>query len=325
MNQKVTFFRSKINEELSNVMKGEHPKSLFEPPRYVFSLGGKRIRPILTLMAVDLFGKEVDSAVNAALGLEIFHNFSLLHDDLMDNADVRRGYATVHKKWNANTAILSGDAMVIEAYKYIAKVPLQHLPEVLEVFSNTALDICIGQQYDMDFEKRSDVTETEYIEMILKKTAVLTGCSLKIGAIIADANENDVEALYQFGINLGLAFQLKDDLLDVYGDPKNFGKKIGGDIISNKKTYLLIKALKSSNPIQLKELENWLTVRKFDPEEKIEAVKKIYDELNLKIISENLIEKYYLASLDSLSLVNVPYERKKELIELSKNLMYRDR
>ena len=325
MTEKVTFFREKIDEELSKVMKGFQPETLFEPPRYVFSLGGKRIRPVLTLMAVDLYGKEVETAVNAALGIEIFHNFSLLHDDLMDNADVRRGSATVHKKWNANTAILSGDAMVIEAYKYIAKVPQKHLAEVLELFSDTAMDICVGQQYDMDFEHRSDVNEAEYIEMILKKTAVLTGCSLKMGAILADADKRDAEALYQFGLNLGLAFQLKDDLLDVYGDQKSFGKKIGGDIISNKKTYLLIKALKNSNPDQRKELDKWLSAKQYETDEKVEAVKKIYDELKLKVISENLIEKYYLASLDCLSSVNVADDRKLELIKLSENLMYRER
>ena len=325
MTNKVTLFRKKIEGELPRVMKGFQPKTLFEPPRYVFSLGGKRLRPILTLMAVDLFGKDVGIAVNAALGIEIFHNFSLLHDDLMDNADMRRGSATVHKKWNANTAILSGDAMVIESYKYIAKVPEKHLSDVLELFSDTAMDICIGQQYDMDFEQHSDVTEVEYIEMILKKTAVLTACSLKIGAILAEADKSDAESLYQFGINLGLAFQLKDDLLDVYGDQKSFGKKIGGDIISNKKTYLLIKALKDSNTIQRKELEKWLSFKYFDKDEKVEAVKKIYDELNLRTISENLIEKYYLASLECLSSVDVPDEQKKELIELSEDLMFRER
>lgn len=325
MSHKFNIYREKIDRELLNVMKGEQPNTLFEPPRYVFSLGGKRIRPVLTLMAMDLFGKSVEPALKAALAIEIFHNFSLLHDDLMDNADVRRGNATVHKKWNANTAILSGDAMVIESYKYIAKVPQQHLPKILELFSNTAMSICIGQQYDMDFEQRFDVTEAEYIEMILNKTAVLIGCALKAGAIIADVDESDAEMLYQFGINMGLAFQLRDDLLDVYGDPKNFGKNIGGDILSNKKTYLLIKALSNSNTDQRKELDKWLTLKQYHPNEKIEAVKKIYDELNLKLISENLIEKYYLASLDCLSLVNVPDERKKELIELSEYLMYRDR
>lgn len=324
MIHKVALLREKIDRELSMVMKSVQPESLFEPPRYVFSLGGKRIRPVLTLMAVELFNKNIDIALNAALAIEIFHNFSLLHDDLMDNADIRRGNPTVHKKWNANTAILSGDAMVIEAYKYIAKVPTQHLSEVLDLFSDTAMDICVGQQYDMDFEKRNDVKEAEYLEMILKKTAVLIGCSLKMGAILSDADKSDAEALYQFGINLGLAFQLKDDLLDVYGDPKRFGKNIGGDIISNKKTYLLIKALRNSNPGQRDELDKWITIKDFDPNEKIEAVKKIYDELNLKVISENLIEKYYLASLENLSSVSVSSDRKRELIELSENLMYRD-
>ena len=324
MIHKVALLREKIDRELSMVMKSVQPESLFEPPRYVFSLGGKRIRPVLTLMAVELSNKNSDIALNAALAIEIFHNFSLLHDDLMDNADIRRGNPTVHKKWNANTAILSGDAMVIEAYKYIAKVPTQHLSEVLDLFSDTAMDICVGQQYDMDFEKRNDVKEAEYLEMILKKTAVLIGCSLKMGAILSDADKSDAEALYQFGINLGLAFQLKDDLLDVYGDPKRFGKNIGGDIISNKKTYLLIKALRNSNPGQRDELDKWITIKEFDPNEKIEAVKKIYDELNLKVISENLIEKYYLASLENLSSVSVSSDRKRELIELSENLMYRD-
>ena len=324
MIHKVALLREKIERELSMVMKSVQPESLFEPPRYVFSLGGKRIRPVLSLMAVELSNKNSDIALNAALAIEIFHNFSLLHDDLMDNADIRRGNPTVHKKWNANTAILSGDAMVIEAYKYIAKVPTQHLSEVLDLFSDTAMDICVGQQYDMDFEKRNDVKEAEYLEMILKKTAVLIGCSLKMGAILSDADKSDAEALYQFGINLGLAFQLKDDLLDVYGDPKRFGKNIGGDIISNKKTYLLIKALRNSNPGQRDELDKWITIKEFDPNEKIEAVKKIYDELNLKVISENLIEKYYLASLENLSSVSVSSDRKRELIELSENLMYRD-
>lgn len=324
MSQKIVFFRNKIDKELSNVLKQEQPETLFEPPRYVISLGGKRIRPILTLIAVDLFGKDVDVAVNAALGIEIFHNFSLLHDDLMDNADLRRGNLTVHKKWNSNTAILSGDAMVIESYKYIAKVSGQYLQKILEIFSNTAMDICIGQQLDIDFEQRTDVSEAEYIEMILKKTAVLIGSSLKIGAVIADAKETDSDALYQFGINLGLAFQLKDDLLDVYGDVKTFGKNIGGDIINNKKTFLLIKALKDSNQIQQKTLEYWLNLKEFNPEEKIESVKKIYDELNLKVITENLIEKFYLASLDCLSTVNVTNESKKELLELSEKLITRN-
>lgn len=325
MNSRVNFLEKRINEELKRVLINDQPRTLFDPPVYVFSLGGKRIRPILALMAADLFEKDIEPVINPALAVEIFHNFSLLHDDLMDNADVRRGSDTVHKKWNENTAILSGDAMVIEAYRYIAKLPDKYLSRVLELFSKTAMEICIGQQYDMDFEQRYDVTEDEYLNMIKLKTAVLIGCSLKIGAIISDASKEDADSLYRFGINLGLAFQLKDDLLDVYGDFKTFGKKPGGDILSNKKTFLLIRALESSNHEQRKELEKWIGAVNYNPDEKIAAVKNIYDELNLKSLVENLIEKYYLASLECLSSISVPDNRKKDLKDLSENLMYRDK
>lgn len=325
MNSRVNFLEKRINEELKRVLINDQPRTLFDPPVYVFSLGGKRIRPILALMAADLFEKDIEPVINPALAVEIFHNFSLLHDDLMDNADVRRGSDTVHKKWNENTAILSGDAMVIEAYRYVAKLPDKYLSRVLELFSKTAMEICIGQQYDMDFEQRYDVTEDEYLNMIKLKTAVLIGCSLKIGAIISDASREDADSLYRFGINLGLAFQLKDDLLDVYGDFKTFGKKPGGDILSNKKTFLLIRALESSNHEQRKELEKWIGAINYNPDEKIAAVKNIYDELNLKSLVENLIEKYYLASLECLSSISVPDNRKKDLKDLSENLMYRDK
>ena len=325
MNSRTDFLERRINEELRKVLVNDEPRSLFDPPVYVFSLGGKRIRPILTLLAADLFEKDIEVAVSPALAVEIFHNFSLLHDDLMDKADMRRGSATVHKKWNTNTAILSGDAMVIEAYKYVARVPEKYLKPVIEAFSQTAMEICVGQQYDLDFEQRMDVTDEEYLTMIRLKTAVLIGCSLKLGAIVSDAPAQDAEALYQFGINLGLAFQLKDDLLDVYGDFKTFGKKPGGDILSNKKTYLLIKALKSSNELQKTELYKWLTADVFEPEQKINAVKNIYDELKLKVLVENLIEKYYLASLDCLSSINVSEARKNDLIDLSGQLMHREK
>lgn len=323
MINKVTLFEQKIGDAITKVLLEEQPKTLFDPARYILSIGGKRVRPLLTLMAVDLFGEEADIAVNPALAIEIFHNFSLLHDDLMDKADMRRGNPTVHRKWNANSAILSGDAMVIEAYRYIARVPADVLAEILDLFSTTAMEICKGQQYDMDFEQRMDVSENEYIEMIRLKTAVLIGCALKIGALLAKASSQDADALYRYGINIGLAFQLKDDLLDVYGDPNIFGKNIGGDIVSNKKTYLLIKALKNANETQREEMDRWLKAKDFDPEAKINFVKNIYDVLNLKTISENLIEKYYLASLDCLSSINVSDERKKDLIDLSENLMYR--
>lgn len=315
----------KINKEIESISLQDSPSTLFEPIRYILSLGGKRLRPLLTLMGANLFGKDVDSAKTVAIGIELFHNFSLLHDDVMDRSDMRRGQPTVHKKWNDNTAILSGDAMLIESYNYISDVAQEKLPEILKVFTTTAMEVCKGQQCDMDFEERLDVTEAEYLEMIRLKTAVLIACALKMGAIVADASPADADLLYDFGINIGLAFQLKDDLLDVYGDSKTFGKKIGGDIVNNKKTYLLIKALKQSDSKQKKELNKWIQSADFDRTEKVKAVKNIYDDLNLKIISENLIEKYYLAALDCLSAINVANERKKELISLSENLMYREK
>lgn len=315
----------KIGNAIEKIQLNEHPSTLFEPIRYILSIGGKRLRPLLTLMASNLFEGDERIAEKVAIGLEIFHNFSLLHDDLMDRADMRRGCPTVHKKWNDNTAILSGDAMLIESYKYIADVPHEILPEVLQLFSTTAMDVCKGQQYDMDFEERLDVTEQEYLEMIRLKTGVLIACALKMGAIVAGAPSADADLLYDFGINIGLAFQLKDDLLDVYGDTKTFGKNIGGDIVSNKKTYLLIKALRHASADEREELDRWINAKEFNREEKIEAVKKIYNDLNLKIISENLIEKYYLSALDCLSAINVADEKKKGFILLSENLMYREK
>jgi geranylgeranyl diphosphate synthase type II len=325
MKHKIPVFEKIIDEAIRGVLKDCQPETLFAPAQYVLSLGGKRLRPLLTLMAADLFGKSAEEVIDAALAVEIFHNFSLVHDDLMDNADLRRGYPTVHKKWNDSRAILSGDALVIEAYKYIAKTPASVLPNILDLFSTTAMEICKGQQYDMDFEQRLDVTEEEYLEMIRLKTAVLIGCALKIGAVIAGAPAGDAELLYEFGINIGLAFQLKDDLLDVYGDPETFGKKIGGDILCNKKTILLIKSLKTVSGSQRKELDKWLTITEYDPCAKIKFVKSVYDKLNLKVGVENLIEKYYLASRNCLSSINAPDSRKKDLVTLSKNLMYRER
>ena len=325
MVNKIAVFEKIIDEASKGVLKDCSPQTIFVPAKYILSLGGKRIRPLLTLMAMDLFSKNAEESLDAALAVEIFHNFSLVHDDLMDRADLRRGYPTVHKKWSDNSAILSGDALVIEAYKYIAKVPVGLLPEILELFSTTAMEICKGQQYDMDFERRFDVTEDEYLEMIRLKTAVLIGCALKIGGIIAGAPPRDADLLYQFGINMGLAFQLKDDLLDVYGIPETFGKKIGGDILCNKKTILLIRGLKNADNAQREELNRWLTATGYDPDEKIRSVKNIYDELNLKFVVENLIEKYYLASLDCLSSVNAPDNSKRDLINLSENLMYREK
>jgi len=325
MNQKITQFEQLIREAIGHVLQVEQPQTLFDPVRYILSIGGKRVRPLLTLLAADLFGRDPEEALAPALAVEIFHNFSLLHDDLMDQADLRRGMPTVHRKWNANSAILSGDAMMIESYRYVSQVPSRMLPEVLRIFSDMAMDICMGQQYDMDFEQRLDVGEEEYLEMIRLKTAVLLGSALKIGAVLAEAPLVEASRLYDYGIHLGMAFQLQDDLLDVYGDPETFGKKIGGDILANKKTYLLIKALGNADASQRAVLDQWIAATGYDPQAKISFVKNLYDQLNLKRVTENLIEKYYLASLDLLTSIGVADERKKNLLWLSESLMHREK
>lgn len=244
--EKLQRYFDAIEAELSKIEYAAEPDGLYAPVRYELSLGGKRVRPLLTLLACEMFAGDYRRALNAAVGLEVFHNFTLLHDDVMDKADVRRGKPTVHKVWDENTAILSGDAMEIIAFRYIARTEAPHTGAVVELFLKTALEICEGQQYDMEFERRDDVTEAEYIEMIRLKTAVLLGGALKIGAIIGGASETDADCIYRFGESLGLAFQLQDDWLDVYGDPARFGKKIGGDILNNKKTYMLINARQRS-------------------------------------------------------------------------------
>lgn len=315
--------RLRIEEEISSLSFPFPPKSLYDPIEYTLSLGGKRIRPAFVLMACNLYKEKVDMAVKPALGLEVFHNFTLLHDDLMDEADKRRNKPTVHKVWNANTAILSGDAMLITAYRLIGETRSESLRKILDLFTATALEICGGQQYDMEFETRTDVTEAEYIEMIRLKTAVLLGCALKMGAIMGDAPEADAETLYRFGINIGLAFQLQDDLLDVYGDTTTFGKNIGGDILCNKKTFMLINALRLASGDEKKELENWLTQKTFDPAEKIAAVTALYDRLHLKELSENKIHAYYEEAMKYLTSLSVAPERLTILKEVSDRLMNR--
>ena len=313
----------KIEQEITRLQFTYPPKSLYDPIEYILSLGGKRIRPALVLMACNLYKENVDTAVNPALGLEVFHNFTLLHDDLMDDADKRRNKPTVHKVWNANTAILSGDAMLIAAYQLIGETESESLKEILDLFTRTALEICGGQQYDMEFESRTDVTEEEYIEMIRLKTAVLLACALKMGAIMGNAPKADAETLYQFGINIGLAFQLQDDLLDVYGDTATFGKNIGGDILCNKKTFMLINALRLASNTQKAELNSWIGKKTFDPAEKIAAVTAIYDQLRLKEWSEEKIHAYYNQAMNCLTSLNVAPERLNILKEVSARLMNR--
>lgn len=320
-----SYLEAKINSAISELDYKKKPLSLFEPIEYILSIGGKRLRPILAYMATNLFTNDIDNTTYPALAIEIFHNFSLLHDDLMDNASMRRGQPTVHVKWNLNAAVLSGDAMLIDAYNYITKVPSNFLSPILEVFTQTAMQVCEGQQYDMDFEKSLNVKESDYIEMIRLKTAVLLAASMKIGAILGGASDKDADKLYDFGINIGVAFQLKDDLLDVYGDTLSFGKEIGGDIVSNKKTFLLIKALENSDEIDKTSLKELIANESFDANSKINAVKKIYDGLNLELMTNKLIQKYYLAALNCLSEINIPDDRKNELLNYTKNLMNREK
>jgi geranylgeranyl diphosphate synthase type II len=314
-----------ISSEIDRINWNKKPHKLYEPIGYVLSMGGKRIRPALTLMACNLFSEDVQPAVNAALGLEIFHNFSLLHDDIMDRAEVRRGKPTVHKKWDDNTAILSGDVMQIAAYQFIAKTPAKYLKSVLELFSQTATEICEGQQYDVDFERRDNVKAEEYLKMIRLKTAVLLGCALKIGACIGGAAEEDAQNLYNFGINIGLAFQLKDDLLDVYGYETTFGKKIGGDILCNKKTLLLIHALRLAKGNDALELQKWIgTSDKNLLDDKIQAITSLYNRLGIKTICEDKMHYFYTKAIANLEKVSVSGNKKQELRNLADKLMFRN-
>ena len=314
-----------VNDFLASLPYERKPKSLYEPVEYVLSLGGKRIRPVLMLMGYNLWRQHPEDILMPAIGLETYHNYTLLHDDLMDNADVRRGHQTVHRRWDANKAILSGDSMLVLAYQRMQQVPADKLPAVLDLFTETALEIGEGQEYDMTFETRNDVTEDEYIEMIRLKTSVLLACALKIGALLADAPQEDADRLYRFGEQLGLAFQLQDDLLDVYGDPKVFGKAIGGDITSNKKTYMLINAINRANAEQRKELEQWIAAKDFNREEKVAAVTRLYDEIGIRQLCEEKINYYFSQARKTLSQVQVPEDRKAALFAYMDDLLHRNK
>ena len=305
----------KVNEYIGNLSYGRRPQSLYEPIRYVLSLGGKRIRPTLMLLSYNLFRDDPETILSPACALETYHNYTLLHDDLMDDAPLRRGQQTVHVRWDANTAILSGDSMLVLAFERMQQCDDRHLRDVLRLFTVTALEIGEGQQYDMEFENRNDVTEAEYIEMIRLKTSVL----------LADAPAGDVENLYKFGERIGLAFQLQDDYLDVYGDPKVFGKKIGGDITSNKKTYMLINALNKANARQRKELEKWIGCRSFDRDEKVAAVTALYSKIGVDKMAIDCINRYFDEANKYLSAVNLPGARKTELTAYAQKLLHRQR
>ena len=314
-----------VNNYLDNIPYTRKPETLYEPIRYVLSLGGKRIRPVLMLMSYNLYKDDADTILPTACGLETYHNYTLLHDDLMDNADMRRGHATVHKKWDANTAILSGDSMLVLSYQRIAQCAPQYLPQILDLFTTTALEIGEGQQYDMEFETRDDVCEAEYIEMIRLKTSVLLACAMKMGAIQAGASAADQDALYRYGESLGLAFQLQDDYLDVYGDPSVFGKNIGGDITSNKKTFMLINALLRAEGQDKAELEAWIARKDFDRQEKVDAVTRLYTKLGIDRLARERIECYTREALSCLDAVDTPDERKAELREYTMIMMRREK
>lgn len=313
----------KINAYVAGLDYSRPPMDLYAPVEYVLSLGGKRIRPLLMLMAYNIYKEEVGEALPPAAGIETYHNYTLLHDDLMDRADMRRGHLTVHKKWNDNTAILSGDTMLVLAYKLMAQCGAAHLKEVIDLFTETALEIGEGQQYDMEFENRMDVTEEEYLEMIRLKTSVLLAASLKIGALLAGAPAEDADQLYDYGIQLGLAFQLQDDYLDVYGDPAVFGKKIGGDILCNKKTYMLINALQRADESQRAALEQWIGAVEYEPQEKVAAVTALYDAIGIKVLCHEKIEDYFRKAGECLAGVQVEESRKKMLAQFAASLMGR--
>lgn len=299
------------------------PYSLYEPIKYVLDMGGKRMRPTLMLLAYNLYKDNPEDIMMSAAALETYHNYTLLHDDLMDQADMRRGHLTVHKKWDDNTAVLSGDTMLVLAYQRLAQCDGKHLRTILDLFTRTALEIGEGQQYDMEFESRNDVTEEEYIEMIRLKTSVLLACAMQMGAALADAPADDQKNLYDFGEKIGLAFQLQDDFLDVYGDERVFGKAIGGDITSNKKTYMLINALNRADNRQRDELSKWIAATHFDRTEKVRAVTRIYDELGIGQLAKEKIKSYFDEARKYLDNVHVDDCRKKELRHYAEMLLHR--
>lgn len=314
-----------VNEYLNSLPYNRKPSSLYEPIKYVLDLGGKRIRPILMMLSYNLYKENPKTILSSACALETYHNYTLLHDDLMDEAPLRRGQQTVHTKWNNNQAILSGDSMLVLAYERLAQVDTKHLQAVLNLFTETALQIGEGQQYDMEFEHRNDVTVDEYIEMIRLKTSVLLACATKMGALLADASAEDAENLYKFGEQIGLAFQLQDDYLDVYGDSKVFGKKIGGDITSNKKTYMLITAFNRANDKQRAELEEWINKTAFVTEEKIAAVTRLYNEIGVDKLAKEKMDYYYEQGKQYLQAVKLPEEQKKELLAYVADMMSRQK
>jgi len=312
-----------ISAYLQEQCQIKEPKNLYEPIHYILGLGGKRIRPVLTLMTAEIFNADYKKALPAALAIEVFHNFSLIHDDIMDDAPLRRGNETVHEKWDINTGILSGDAMLILAYQYFEKYEPIVFKDLAKLFSKTALEVCEGQQWDVDFENREDVTISEYLKMIEYKTAVLVAAAMKMGAIIAETSEENANLIYDFGLNLGLAFQLQDDYLDAFGDPKTFGKQVGGDIIENKKTYLYLKAIEFSSPEQKEQLTPLFSIHPEDNSDKINSIKEIFDATGASQATKKAIQEFTLKAFDTLQKINIAVEKKELLKSFGENLMGR--
>ncbi|MGB0896185.1 MAG: polyprenyl synthetase family protein [Flavobacteriaceae bacterium] len=317
-------YRASFTAYLEGKIQTKEPKSLYEPITYILNLGGKRLRPVLTLMTAEVFGSDYIKALDAALAVEIFHNFSLVHDDIMDDAPLRRGAQTVHEKWNLNTGILSGDAMLIQAYQLFEAYENDVFKGLAKIFSKTALEVCEGQQYDVDFEVRNDVTESEYLKMIEYKTAVLVGAAMKMGALVASASDEDAETIYEFGRLLGIAFQLQDDYLDAFGDPETFGKQVGGDIIENKKTYLYLKAVENASEDDKKQLiELFNDTCKTDLEDKVEFAKKVFVSSGASELTKKAIKNYTQEAFRVLDSLSISEENKQVLIGFGESLMYR--
>lgn len=314
-----------VDKAIINLSYNTEAGKLYDPVKYILSIGGKRLRPVLALMTCNLFSDKIDEAVIPAMGLEVFHNFTLVHDDIMDQAPVRRNFPTVHSKWNINQAVLSGDVMAFIANDCFLQAPPRCMSKVLRVFNKAAIEVCVGQQLDIDFEKAIIVSEDEYLRMIELKTAVLLAASAKIGAIIGGADDKDSELLYEFGRNLGLAFQIQDDLLDIYGDIKVFGKIPGGDIISNKKTFLLVKAFEIASYEQHNKLQEQFALKEFDPETKVKTVIDLYDQLNIKAVTETLANDYISIAFSLLDKIGAVKERKNELAQITCSLIGRNR
>jgi geranylgeranyl diphosphate synthase type II len=314
-----------INKEFENHSYGENPIELYQPIEYIMSLGGKRLRPLLTLMSANMWLYNWQKATKPAMAVEVFHNFTLMHDDIMDQAPLRRGQQTVHEKWNTNTAILSGDVMLVAAYDLLLQVEDRHVKQVVRRFNKTAAEVCEGQQLDMIFAAKKDVKKEDYIEMIRLKTSVLLGFAMELGGIVADADEESVNLLNEIGVNLGLGFQLNDDILDVYADPEKFGKQVGGDIIENKKTWLLLDAIeKSAGTDEAKTLEAWLKKKKFDANEKVEAIKAVYDKLEIRAEAEAEAKKYFTKATSALDKLSVSEDKKQVLRAFAEQLENRE-